>query len=90
MKRADRLLQIEMLLRESERCRALALKSSRRPLALFNRYPVLAMTVSALLLGALSRGLVALPLPGILKLISVPVLRTAASAVITLAEKPRV
>jgi hypothetical protein len=77
MKRENRLLQIEMRKRDVSRRLFLALESSQKPLAFFKKYPAASMTVTALVLGILTRGVIARPLPAALKLMTIPLFRTA-------------
>ncbi|MDO8909239.1 MAG: hypothetical protein Q7W55_12170 [Pseudohongiella sp.] len=75
MKRANRLLQIEKLRRAVTISRYVALTSSQRPVALIKKYPAIVMTVSALLLGLLTRGAISTPLPAAMKILSIPLFR---------------
>jgi hypothetical protein len=77
MKRENRLLQIEMRKRDVSRRLSVALESGQRPLAFFKKYPAASMAVTALLLGVLTRGVIARPLPSVLKLMTIPLFRTA-------------
>ncbi|MBU2098324.1 MAG: hypothetical protein KKD00_06155 [Gammaproteobacteria bacterium] len=72
MKRADRLLQIEKHKRDIRGKLGSAVETSRQPLALVVKHPVIAMTASAALAGIIARGLLTRPLPSTIKLLAIP------------------
>lgn len=75
MKRANRLVQIQKLERELESSRVDAITAGRQPIALIMRYPVLSMSISAVVLGLLARGAIARPLPAVVKVLTIPLFR---------------
>jgi hypothetical protein len=51
------------------------MESGKQPLALIMQYPATSMTVSALMLGLVTRGTIASSLPAALKILTIPVFR---------------
>lgn len=84
MKRANRLIQIEMRKREATGHLHAAIDAGRQPLALVMKYPAVSMTATALAAGILTRVAVVTPLPAAIKLLSIPLVRRfISSALIT-------
>lgn len=75
MKRAQRCMQILKLTAELEQKRHIARASSDQPLALIRKYPAFTMVSSALIVGILTRILMALPFSFVTKLLGIPLTR---------------
>jgi uncharacterized membrane protein len=75
MTRTQRQRHILKLTADLELCRDLTRAKSRQPLALVKKYPLLALTTSALVTGMMARLLLAAPLSASVKLLGVPAIR---------------
>lgn len=75
MKRANRVLQIEMRKRDVSGRLVAAVAASKKPLATIMKYPAISMTVSAMIAGIIARRALARPLPATLKLLAIPLAR---------------
>lgn len=75
MKRANRVLQIEMRKRDITGRLQAAIDSGKRPLAFVRKYPAISMAVTALAVGIITRVAVAAPLPAPVKVMAIPLIK---------------